>query len=120
MKIYIAGPMTGRPYFNFPDFDQATENYRRRGWFVFSPAEHDRKLLGKEVNWLPSVEDTEGPWLKWSLPNSPSLREMLGADLSFIAYEADAIHMLKGWEKSAGARAEHATASVLGLQIFYG
>lgn len=32
---------------------------------------------------------------------------------------ADAIYLLSGWQKSAGARAEHALAEKLGLQIIF-
>ena len=47
------------------------------------------------------------------------LRIMLGSDLAWICREADAIAMLPGWEKSYGARAEHAVAVALDLQIIY-
>lgn len=118
-KIYIAGPMTGYVHFNFPAFDQAAVEYRHCGWEVFSPADHDRHLLGKPSDWMPTEEDTEGPWKKWIIPNAPTLRQMLGADLQWIANEADAIYMLSGWEKSNGANAEWALARALGLEIIY-
>lgn len=119
MKIYIAGPMTGIEKFNFPAFDSAMLSFTAQGWTVFSPADHDRSLLGKPLYWVPEESDSEGPWKRWSIPGAPTLREMLGADLKWIAEEADAIHMLKGWEKSSGARTEHALAVCLGLQIIY-
>jgi len=119
MKIYIAGPMTGYEYFNFHSFDKAAKLLREQGWEVFSPAEHDRSLLNKTSDWMPVPEDTEGPWKHWKIKNAPTLRQMLGADLKFIAEEADAIYMLRNWEKSSGARAEHATAVCLGHRIIY-
>lgn len=39
LKIYIAGPMTGRPEFNFPAFHAAAAEWRKCGWAVHNPAE---------------------------------------------------------------------------------
>lgn len=119
MKIYIAGPMTGYKNFNFKSFDRARDNFEKQGYVVFSPADHDRTLLGKSENWIPKEKDSVGPWKKWAIQGAPSLREMLGADLSWIAEHGTAIYMLKGWEKSNGARAEHALAVALDLEILY-
>jgi len=118
-KIYIAGPMTGYEYFNFPAFDAAEKKFFDKGYDVFSPAEHDRMLLKKPINWMPEECNSRGPWKEWALPDAPSLRDMLGADLAWIAKEATSIYMLKGWERSNGAKAEHALAVALGLEIIY-
>ncbi len=118
-KIYVAGPMTGYKYFNFPMFDKVRDNLLKSGKEVFSPADHDRFLLGKDEAWLPEEKDSDGPWIKWAMPESPSLRQMLGADLAWIAAHADGIVMLPGWENSKGANAEWALAKALGLKISY-
>ena len=80
-KYYLAGPMTRYKYFNFPAFDTAAYTLRAQGYEVFSPADHDRKLLGKDARWLPEESDSEGPWLQWKIKGAPSLRTMLGDDL---------------------------------------
>lgn len=118
-KIYIAGKMTGVTQFNFPMFDKIRDKLLKEGFEVFSPADHDRFLLGKPEGWLPEEKDSEGPWIKWSIKNAPSLRTMLGADLAWIAAHADGIVMLPGWEDSKGANAEWALAKALGLEIRY-
>lgn len=107
--IYIAGPMRGYIDYNFPAFNEAADAFRDGGWDVFNPAERDIEEYGSfEAMDLAYKEDPDG-----------FLREALAADLEFICLEADAIAMLPGWEKSFGARAEHATAVALGLQIIY-
>lgn len=119
-KVYIAGPMTGIPQFNFKSFDIAVRDLQARGYFIiFSPADHDRELLGKPLDWLPSETDAEGYWQKWITPDAPSLRRMLGDDLAWIAENATHLYMLKGWERSRGAMAEHALGVALGLEIMY-
>ena len=125
-KIYIAGPMTSIPYFNFPTFDTYRDLYEKFGYEVFSPADHDRRLLGREDGWIPSEFDMVNEWKAWS-PNAvptlstklPTLRDMLGADLNWIAKHATHIAMIPGWEKSAGANAEWNLAKALGLTIHY-
>ena len=123
-RIYLAGPMTGIEYFNFPTFDTYEQVFEGLGYEVFSPAAHDRTLLGRPMNWLPSVEASRGPWVSWALSASlknelPTLRDMLGADLAWIAKNATHIAMLPGWEKSRGANAEWALAKALDLDIKY-
>lgn len=38
-RVYISGPMTGLPAFNFPAFNAAAETWRNYGWAVENPAE---------------------------------------------------------------------------------
>lgn len=113
MKVYVAGPMRGIPHFNFPAFDAATAQLRRRGHTVFNPAEHDRETHGEDFadgNLNGSEEDA-------SQTHGFNLREALLADLTWIAQNADAIAVLDGWENSKGANAEVALARALGLYV---
>tara|TARA_R100000458_G_C8190881_1_gene184624 strand:- start:325 stop:687 length:363 start_codon:yes stop_codon:yes gene_type:complete len=43
MKIYLAGPMTGLPYHNFPAFDNGKAILEMQGHEVVSPADLDRE-----------------------------------------------------------------------------
>ncbi|WP_192248411.1 DUF4406 domain-containing protein [Mesorhizobium caraganae] len=118
-RIYLAGGMTGIQHFNFPAFDRAASRLRDAGHEVFSPADNDRRLLGRAPDWVPQEYDSLGPWQSWAIPGAPGLRTMLGDDVAWICKEATAIAMLPGWERSRGAMAEHALAVALGHEIIY-
>lgn len=107
--IYIAGPMSGIFDHNRSAFNEAEEAFTEGGWGVFNPAYNDIELFGSHEACDEAIKEDR----------QSALRIMLGSDLEFICNEADAIAMLPGWEKSLGARAEHATAVALGLQIIY-
>ena len=105
MKIYIAGPMTGLPEYNFPAFDKAAAILTAQGHEVFNPAQNDRDhgfdasgLVGHEAERL-----------------GFSLRRALKQDLSWICDHAEALVLLEGWERSKGVRAEMALAEALGI-----
>ena len=115
MKIYIAGPMTGYKEFNFPAFHEAANYLRLQGHEVFSPAEHDIAVYGVDI----SKGNDTGCQAKAAKDHGFDLRKALAVDLGYICLHADAIYMLKGWEHSKGANAEHAAAKALGLQIMY-
>jgi hypothetical protein len=106
LRVYVAGPMRGRPAFNFPAFDAATARLRAEGHEVFSPAEHDR-TGGFDPTGMTGHEDLAALGF--------DLRAALAVDLAWITGEADAIYLLDGWESSSGARAELAAAAALGL-----
>lgn len=93
MKVYIAGPMTGLPEFNFPAFHAAADVWRNSGWEVINPAELDE-------------EDTTKPWDFY-----------LRRDLKLLV-DCDAIAMLPDWELSRGAKLEHYVAQALGLSVY--
>jgi hypothetical protein len=100
MKIYLAGPMRGKPCSNFAAFDYAAYKLRAQGHEVFSPADHDRSLglTGEDEAAAIAVS-----------------RDLFDADTHYICKEAHAIALLPGWEQSEGATAENALAKALGL-----
>jgi hypothetical protein len=113
MKIYVAGPMRGIKDFNFPAFHRATFLLRALGHSVFNPAERDEDVHGKEIM------KTETGDLGEAVQKGFSLREAFAADMKYIALEADAVFMLRGWAQSKGAKAEVALAEALELKIFH-
>jgi hypothetical protein len=113
-KLYLAGPMSGLPQFNFPAFYAATEMLRAQGYDIVSPAELD------------DAEDS-GAAMK-SPDGDPNNRDAVGGKTwgDFLARDvkllADAgitgIIFLDGWQKSKGAKLE-AFVGVLGKLKFY-
>lgn len=102
--VYIAGPMTGYQDFNFPAFDEASDLLSSRGYRPISPADRDRKRGFDGADSSVSID---------------FYRSALAWDLQQIAEKASAIYMLRGWEKSPGARAEHAAAVAVGIEVIY-
>jgi len=115
MNIYLAGPMTGYPQFNFPAFMAAAKKLRAQGRTVFNPAENDMEVHGEDFG---KDNDTGDVALAEETAGF-SLRDALKTDLSWICDNADGIAMLPGWEDSKGAKAEHALAYALGLEMYY-
>lgn len=109
MRIYLAGPMSGVPHFNFPTFHAAAAKLREQGYEVFNPAETDNEAVKLNATGC-EVEAAKHGF---------SRRRALAEDTQWIALHADAIALLPGWEASKGARAELALAQALGLKEIY-
>lgn len=101
--VYVAGPMTGLPEFNFPAFFKAQEQFELAGFEVVNPAKHDLDVWG----------DIE------SVAKNFNYRDCLSWDMEQICKRCTHIAMLPGWENSKGANAEYYTAKALGLKIIY-
>lgn len=102
-KIYIAGPMSGYPEFNFPAFFAAQKMFEDKGYEVFNPANKD---VESAVTADESFKDGDDQKL---MASGWDFRDAYHWDCHKVIY-SDAIYMLKGWERSAGARGEHAVA----------
>lgn len=103
-RIYLAGPMSGYPNFNFSAFHAAAALLRHQGAFVFSPAENDLVLYGSDFLEHPERAD---------------FRKCMEDDLRWICRYADAIALLPGWEKSKGVGVEKTLADALNLEVIY-
>jgi hypothetical protein len=92
MRIYIAGPMTGIPEYNYPAFMAATEQLEALGHVALNPANHD---ISGEIK-------------SWQYYMRHGLRLLL---------DADAIAVLPGWEGSRGASLEVKVAQALEMEV---
>lgn len=99
-KIYIAGPMTGLPNYNFDAFDRAAKILKARGLEPMNPADNGRQ-------WLIEHAHRE--------PNASEYQDLLNAGRKMIR-ECSKIYLLQGWEKSKGALSELSYALILGLK----
>lgn len=89
--VYLSGPMTGLPDFNYPAFNAKADELFIAGYTVRNPA----TTIG-----LDSWE-----WADW-------MRAAIKLQM-----EADVVHMLPGWRKSRGARIERRLALILGQRV---
>lgn len=105
-KIYIAGPMSGYAEFNFPAFFAVETKLKAEGWTVFNPANKDGEagVVNHE-----SYKDGDAKKL---MASGWNFKEIFTWDLDKVM-NSDAIFMLRGWEMSPGACAEHAVAVVM-------
>lgn len=92
--LYIAGPMTGLPEFNYPAFHAAESDLARKGYTVVSPA---RNTIGR-----PGEADMWEQYMRISVAQIAA---------------ADGIAYLSGWERSRGAAFEIFLATQLGLVV---
>jgi hypothetical protein len=100
-RPYIAGPMSGIPFFNFPLFDAVANQLKRWGMEPINPADLDRSVgFDPWIYTDGSIADMDPGFL----------REAMKRDVEAIVNEADSMVMLQGWENSTGARAEYALA----------
>lgn len=119
MKIYLSGPMTGIPRFNFDLFDEVAAELRADMNVVFSPADNDRLRLAQVgINDITQVKGfAEGNVALYNEHSGVATDSLLTDDLNFILNEADAIVLLPGWEKSTGARWERTVAESVHVPI---
>lgn len=101
-KCYVAGPMTGIPYFNEGAFLGAAMKLRRAHWMVTTPIEQDKRR-GEETKADGIPDYPMSHYMKHDLP---------------IVCESDAIFLLPGWEESKGALLEFAVACELGVPCY--
>jgi hypothetical protein len=89
-RVYVSGPMTGIADLNRPAFHAAAAHLRKEGFEVHNPA--DVIIDGAD----------------WTL--------YMRADINLLL-QCDKVFVLRGWQKSKGARLEVAIAHQLGMPV---
>jgi hypothetical protein len=90
-SIYIAGPMTGLPEFNYPAFNNAAQMLRNLGPHVENPA--DSGVINGAT---------------WADYMRLAIAQLI---------KCDTVYVLNGWESSKGAKLELSIASSIGMKI---
>lgn len=93
-SLYIAGPMTGIPEYNYPAFFEAEARLAEAGYHVINPAR------------IPGCQET---W-KWDQWMRESIKHLI---------RADGLALLPRWSKSRGAVVECQLAVGLDMPIRY-
>lgn len=114
-KLYLAGPMTGIPQFNFPAFFAAAEILRDNGHVVASPAEMDIQEVGDGA--LRS-EDGKLAADGTAADTGYTFGDFLSRDVKLVADAVDAVACLPGWQKSKGARLEVYVALICDKPVY--
>ena len=111
-SIYLCGPMTGVPQFNFPLFERVAIALRLQNFEIISPDELDDPLT-RECS-LKSPDGAPGSGSN----NGQTWGDFLSRDVKIVADSCDGVALLPGWEKSKGARLE-AFVGLLCKHAFY-
>lgn len=112
MKLYVAGPMSGIPKFNYPAFLGAAEALRDLGHEVLCPAEMDSPemqelALASETGNFADLEGADETW-----------GDLLSKDVKLVADEVEGLVLLSGWHRSRGARLETYVALTVQKPVF--
>ena len=113
MKMYLAGPMSGIPQFNYPRFDYVAGELRTLGYDVQSPAEMDSPETRAAA--LASEDGSLGS----GVINGESWGDFLARDVKLVADEIDGVCLLEGWDKSRGARLEAFVALTVRKPVYF-
>lgn len=99
MRLYLAGPMSGYVQFNFPAFYAATDDLRKRGYDIVSPAELDA-IGGTDKEAMASTDGDASKLTKtWG--------DLLARDVKIVSDAVDGVIFLQPeWIKSKGAKLE--------------
>lgn len=111
LTVFISGPMTGMPWFNYPAFDTARDYLASHGIKPLSPPDRDREAgfdpatLGEAWDWntIPPGFDIDAARI-WCA-------QAVG--------QADAVLMLRRWRYSPGATCEKMLAELMNKPVFF-
>lgn len=95
MRIYVAGPITGRPRYR-DEFAEAAGRLTAIGWEVANPA---------SLTTPTSARPGDTAWMAWMRTTAHMLAD------------CDAVALLPGWRDSAGATIEADWARAIGLPV---
>ena len=107
--VYLSGPMSGYPNFNYDRFNEVALKLRSAGYVVINPAE----IQGNSDN---TTFDEGGN----SIVDKNDWVDLLSRDLiTILEMKVGMIVLLSGWHGSKGAKAElYVCQEVLGSRVY--
>lgn len=110
-KIYLIGPMSGIPQFNYPAFVKAAEYLREQGFDVQSPTD-----LDDQATFDAAMASPDG---RIDQPvNGFTYEDFLAKSIArILTWRPDMLVALPGWEDSSGAHKEALVAKALGIDV---
>jgi len=106
MKIYIAGPMSGRENWNYAEFFRVEEELIALGHEVINPARANGDTLEEAILDVGTEENPTHPWEYY-----------IRKDIKHVT-DVDALCLLDGWQKSRGASLEVHLAKTLSMPLY--
>ena len=122
MRVYISGPMMGKPNGNVVEFELAARKIRAAGHWPINPAAFTAAFGPREEVADAFRELYASHAADYPMPNEAQLerlelaRGVMRADIEALK-TCDAICLLPGWEKSTGAKRELAEALRMDIAV---
>jgi hypothetical protein len=110
MRLYIAGPMSGRSAYNYDAFEVARQHLTALGHEVETPFEANSRV------WQRHHKRPFDPYSDRCEYGDPLLQEMFVEDIATLL-RADGIALLDDWHTSRGATVELAIARLFGKAV---
>lgn len=104
-KVYIAGPMSGMPDWNFPAFFEAERQLLELGYEVINPAHNDGATVQEALESAGSPDRPNNMWSWYMRRDLPHVMEV------------DMLCVLPGWQNSKGAKLEVHVANAIGIPL---
>lgn len=109
--VYIAGPMTGLPRFNYPAFAEAEELIAECGVSVFNPT----KLTNTADEYNEIMNSPDG---SYNFSSGKTWSDFIIPSIKVILDHAGSLVFLKNWQTSRGARLEAVSALLCGKPCY--
>lgn len=109
--LYVAGPMTGIPQYNFGEFAHAKAKWEAKGYEVETPFDANNRV------WQKHFERDFNPFTDSAEYGSRVMLDCWLADTETLC-RSEGLILLRDWMLSRGARIEVQTAILLGKKLY--
>ncbi len=109
--VYIAGPATGLPKFNYPAFAEAEELIAECGVMVINPT----RIVNTPEEYAEITESVDG---EYNLSSGKTWCDFVIPTVRSVIEDAGSLVFLQGWHNARGARLEAVAALLCGKPCF--